>query len=178
MSLKHLILALVATRQSTGYEITKELDEVAGFFWRATHQQVYRELGDLAETGLLRFREVEQNGKPDKKVYAITAKGRKAFEAWFLEPTDPPRGADPLMIKFFAAELVGIDELRKQLANARAGHEAMLAAYEAIEAQHYAEPMRKMPRWKQLIFMTLRLGMARERAWLEWADESEKALRA
>jgi hypothetical protein len=37
--------------------------------------------------------------------------------------------------------------------------------------------MKKMPRWKQLIFMTLRLGMARERAWLEWANESEKALR-
>lgn len=177
MSLKHLILALVAARESTGYEITKEFDEVAGFFWRATHQQVYRELATLADAGLLRFREVEQQGKPDKKVYAITAKGRKAFADWFREPTDPPRAADPLMIKFFAAELVGVDELRKQLSYARARHEAALATYEAIQAQHYAEPMKKMPRWKQLIFMTLRLGIARERAWLEWADESEKVLR-
>lgn len=177
MSLRHLILALVAARESTGYEITKEFDEVAGFFWRATHQQVYRELGTLADAGLLRFSEVEQHGKPDKKVYAITAEGRKAFADWFREPTDPPRAADPLMIKFFAAELVGIDELRRQLANARARREAILAAYEAIQAQHYSEPMKEMPRWKQLIFMTLRLGMARERAWLEWADESEKVLR-
>ena len=42
MSLKHLILAVVGTRPATGYEITKEFDEVAGFYWRATHQQVYR----------------------------------------------------------------------------------------------------------------------------------------
>ena len=82
------------------------------------------------------------------------------------------------MIKFFAAELVGIDELRKQLAEARARHQTILANYEAVQAQHYSEPMKKMPRWKQLIFMTLRLGMARERAWLEWADESDKALRS
>ena len=178
MSLKHLILALVAARESTGYEITKEFDEVADYFWRATHQQVYRELGTLADAGLLRFREVEQDGKPDKKVYAITSKGLKAFEDWFREPTDSPRAADPLMIKFFAAELVGIDELRKQLAEARARHQTILANYEAVQAQHYSEPMKKMPRWKQLIFMTLRLGMARERAWLEWADESDKALRS
>ena len=65
MSLKHLILALVAARESTGYEITKEFDEVAGFFWRATHQQVYRELGTLADAGLLRFSTFERF-RPDR----------------------------------------------------------------------------------------------------------------
>ncbi|TKC99451.1 PadR family transcriptional regulator [Polyangium fumosum] len=178
MSLKHLILAVVGARPSTGYEITKEFDEVAGFYWRATHQQVYRELATLAEAGLVRFKEVAQQGKPDKKVYTITAKGRRAFADWFREPPEAPRHADPLMIKFFAAELVGIEDLRAQLALAREHHAALLATYEAIAAQHYAEPVDTMPRWKKMIYLTLRLGITRERAWLSWADESERVLRA
>ncbi|MDI3290313.1 PadR family transcriptional regulator [Polyangium sp. 15x6] len=178
MSLKHLILAVVGTRPATGYEITKEFDEVAGFYWRATHQQVYRELAALAEAGLVRFKEVEQQGKPDKKVYTITAKGRRAFADWFREPPEAPRHADPLMIKFFAAELVGIEDLRAQLALARERHAALLATFEAIEAKYYAEPVDEMPRWKKLIYLTLRLGITRERAWLRWAEESERVLRA
>ena len=126
----------------------------------------------------MRFKEVEQQGKPDKKVYTITAKGRRAFADWFREPPEAPRHADPLMIKFFAAELVGIEDLRAQLALARERHAALLATFEAIEAKYYAEPVDEMPRWKKLIYLTLRLGITRERAWLRWAEESERALRS
>jgi DNA-binding PadR family transcriptional regulator len=169
MSLKHLILALVAQKPSTGYEITHEFDAVSSFFWRATHQQIYRELAALAEDGLLRFKAV-------KKVYSITAKGRKAFAAWFAEAGSPPRQTDPLMIKFFSGELGGIDELRNQLRLARAAHEARLKRLEAVEAEHYGEPVAEMPRWKQCIYLTLQLGLARERVWLEWADMSDRVL--
>ena len=176
MSLKHLILALVAQKPSTGYEITHEFDTVSSFFWRATHQQIYRELAALAEDGLLRFKAVEQRSKPDKKVYSITAKGRKAFAAWFAEPGPPPRQTDVLMIKFFSGELGGIDELRNQLQQARAAHEARLRALEVVEAEHYSEPVAEMPRWKQCIYLTLQLGLARERVWIEWADVSDRVL--
>ncbi len=176
MSLKHLILALVAQKPSTGYEITYEFDAVSSFFWRATHQQIYRELASLAEDGLLRFKSVEQRSKPDKKVYSITAKGRKAFAAWFAEPGPPSRQTDGLMIKFFSGELGGIGELRNQLRLARAAHEARLKALEAVEAEHYGEPVGEMPRWKQCIYLTLQLGLARERTWLEWAQTSDRIL--
>jgi DNA-binding PadR family transcriptional regulator len=176
MSLKHLILALVAQKPSTGYEVTHEFDAVSSFFWKATHQQIYRELAVLADEGLLRFKTVEQRSKPDKKVYSITAKGRKAFAAWFAEPGAPPRQADPLMIKFFSGELGGIDELRNQLRLARSAHAARLQRLEAVEAEHYGEPVAEMPRWKQCIYLTLQLGLARERVWLEWADASDRVL--
>jgi PadR family transcriptional regulator, regulatory protein AphA len=176
MSLKHLILALVAQKPSTGYEITYEFDAVSSFFWRASHQQIYRELAALAEGGLLRFKIVDQRSKPDKKVYFITAKGKKAFAAWFAEPEPLPRQTDGLMIKFFSGELGGIDELRNQLKIARAAHEARLKALQAVAAEHYREPVGDMPRWKQCIYLTLQLGLARERTWLEWAEASDKVL--
>lgn len=177
MSLKMLILAIVETKPNTGYAITKEFDAVAGYFWRASHQQVYRELATLADEGLVRFKEVSQQGRPDKKVYAITAAGRRAFVQWFAQPQDTPRVNDPLMVKFFAGELGGNDTLVEQLSVAREAHAARLAMLESIEREHYPERVGEMPRWKQLVYLTLRWGVARERAWLQWAQESEDVLR-
>jgi hypothetical protein len=80
------------------------------------------------------------------------------------------------MIKFFSGELGGIDELRNQLRLARAAHAARLKKQEVVEAEYYSEPVAQMPRWKQCIYLTLQLGLARERVWLEWADVSDRVL--
>ncbi|KAB2854384.1 MAG: PadR family transcriptional regulator [Sphingopyxis terrae] len=120
MSLRMLILAIVEAKPSTGYAITKEFDAVAGFFWRASHQQVYRELAALADEGLVRFKDVAQEGRPDKKVHAITVAGRRAFAEWYAQPQDIPRLNDPLMVKVFTGELGGVDNLIEQLSAARA----------------------------------------------------------
>lgn len=178
MSLRMLILAIVEAEPSTGYAITKEFDAVAGYFWRASHQQVYRELAALTEEGWVRFKDVAQAGRPDKKVYAITAAGRRAFAQWFSQPQETPRVNDPLMVKVFAGELGGIDALLEQLAAAKQARLARLAQLESIEREHYPERVAAMPRWKQLVYLTLRWGLARERAWLQWAEESEKVLLA
>lgn len=178
MSLKMLILAIVEAKPSTGYAITKEFDAVAGFFWRASHQQVYRELAALADEGLVRFKDVAQEGRPDKKVYAITAAGRRAFAEWFAQPQDVPRVNDALMVKVFAGELGGIENLVGQLSEARTQHLARLAMLESIQREHYPEAPADMPRWKQLVYLTLCWGLARERAWLQWAEQGEKLLRS
>lgn len=44
MSLPHVILTVLSTRDATGYDITKEFSASIGYFWKASHQQVYREL--------------------------------------------------------------------------------------------------------------------------------------
>lgn len=177
MSLKMLILAIVEAKPNTGYGITKEFDAVAGYFWRASHQQVYRELASLAEDGLVRFKEVAQEGRPDKKVYAITASGRRAFADWYEQPQDVPRINDPLLAKFFSGELGGIDNLVQQLALAQEQHAVRLEMLESIMSEHYPEAVGDMPRWKQLVYLTLCWGIARERAWLQWAEKSKELLR-
>jgi PadR family transcriptional regulator, regulatory protein AphA len=176
MSLRHLILAVVSQSPSTGYEIAQEFDTVASFFWRASHQQIYRELAAMADAGLVRFKAVPQDGKPDKKVYSVTSKGRREFADWFAQPSLMPRPSDALMIKFFAGELGGTERLREQLALARVDHDNYLRMLQAIEKEHYSESLDQMPVWKACIYLSLRLGIARERAWLEWAAFSNKAL--
>src|SRR5215469_16447564 len=72
MALGEVILTVLAHRSMTGYEIARNFDRTLSWFWRASHQQIYRELARLGRGKCVSFRVVPQQGKPDKKVYAIT----------------------------------------------------------------------------------------------------------
>jgi PadR family transcriptional regulator AphA len=50
MALREVILTVLARGEMTGYEITKDFEVVYVHFWRASHQQVYRELARLKKT--------------------------------------------------------------------------------------------------------------------------------
>ena len=51
MALAHTILALLAKEPGSGYDISKHFDEGLSCYWKATQQQVYRELGKLKKEG-------------------------------------------------------------------------------------------------------------------------------
>ncbi len=78
MSLPHVILTVLSHRDATGYDITKEFSNAIGHFWKASHQQVYRELNKLADMGAVSCRLEPQDGKPDRKVYSITDIGKQS----------------------------------------------------------------------------------------------------
>ena len=177
LSLRHLILAVIMKEPSSGYQVAQEFDLVAGFFWKATHQQIYRELATLTQAGLVEFTAVEQTGKPNKKIYSITPDGFEAFGKWFAEPTPPPRVHDPLMIKFFAGS-DHIEQLSQQLEFAIKEHEMLLEKLEGVEREFYAEPADQMPVWKLCIYLSLTLGIEREKTWLAWAERSMQTLRS
>jgi PadR family transcriptional regulator AphA len=177
MSLRHVMLTLLCREPATGYEITQEFDAVAGFFWKASHQQIYRELAQMADAGLVEFQAIAQDGKPDKKLYTVTPEGRQELQAWFRQPLPLPRASDPLMVKFFGGDLGGIAALREQLAATRADHQARLDSLQQVERVFYAEPVAEMPTWKACIYLSLQNGLARERAWLDWAAMSDTVLR-
>lgn len=176
LSLRHVILAALSTEALTGYDITKRFDEVLGYFWRASHQQVYRELKGLVDEGLARFRTVPQQGKPDKKLYAITAKGKRELLRWLEAPAELPQQRDPLLVKLYAGEVAGKTALLGQLAEARKLHQEKLDTYRAIEREHYGDGIEGMPDFLKLIYLTLQHGIERERAWLRWSKDAAKVI--
>ena len=76
MALGDAILACLTERPMTGYELAKTFDSSIGFFWKADHQQIYRELSKLRDRGFIQGREVVQSGKPNKLIYTLTPEGR------------------------------------------------------------------------------------------------------
>ena len=53
MSLKFAILTSLIEREGSGIELARRFDKSIGFFWPATHQQIYRELDRLATADLI-----------------------------------------------------------------------------------------------------------------------------
>src|ERR1700761_6851631 len=98
MALREVILTVLARGEMTGYEITKDFEAVYVHFWRASHQQVYRELARLNQDGRVTVKAVAQEGRPDKKIYAITKQGLEELNLWIVQPTEPPRAQYDLLV--------------------------------------------------------------------------------
>ncbi|MFW1108301.1 PadR family transcriptional regulator [Vibrio parahaemolyticus] len=73
----HLLALLSVHKKATGYDLAKIMSESR--LWRASHQQIYRSLNKMADDGFLMFKDDPQEGKPDRKVYSLTAEGIAKF---------------------------------------------------------------------------------------------------
>lgn len=88
MDVKTLCLGVLSQGDRTGYEIKKHFECSFRHFFVAGYGSIYPALADLAKRGLVRAKDVEQTGKPDKKVYTITPEGMTFLRAE-LQATEP-----------------------------------------------------------------------------------------
>ena len=93
MALEHALLVALSERPASGLELAKRFSRSIGFFWHATHQQIYRVLARMDADGWVRATEVPQQGRPDKQVYDVSPAGREVLAAWLAEPTADPGAA-------------------------------------------------------------------------------------
>ena len=177
MALRHVLLVALHHQPSTGYEVTRRFDSTLGHFWKASHQQVYRELARLEADGLVTFREIAQEGRPDKKRYRLTAKGRRELERWLSEPPPGRRVNDDLLVKILGGELIGAAILREHIQAKRQETEQRLEVLLAFE-QRYRKglPLGKLATERRLLYLTLRKGILMARANIAWAREAEALL--
>jgi len=176
MALGDAILVCLAEQPMTGYELARNFDTSIGFFWRADHQQIYRELSRLRERGSVEPEEVPQAGKPNKLVYSITANGRSALKAWSTRPSAPPTIKDDLLVRLYALDHIDRDALRAQVGLRLEHHRERLARYEKILEKHFSG--RILSRRDIGRRLGLTLGMRYERGWVEWCEDALEVLSA
>ncbi|MFF7148843.1 PadR family transcriptional regulator [Streptomyces jietaisiensis] len=166
MSLPHAILTALLERPSSGLELTRRFDMSIGYFWSATHQQIYRELGRLETRGHIRALPAEQPARGQKKAYEVLPAGRAELARWTAEAQDPKPLRDTLLLRLRAAAVVGTagieDDLRRHLTL----HEQQLAEYREIEARDFG-PDRDTAQ-DRLRHLILRAGIDLETFWTGW----------
>jgi PadR family transcriptional regulator AphA len=87
MDIRTLCLGILTMDDATGYEIKKKFEQELSHFYDASFGSIYPALTKMTEEGLVRCTEHAQEGRPDKKVYAITPTGRMNFlDALSKEP--------------------------------------------------------------------------------------------
>ena len=99
--LKHGILGLLSYYDRTGYEIMEVFKNSLSFMWNANTSQVYRELQNLKDSGFAQVTVIEQDGKPNKKVYSITEAGRKELLQWAGDYGNLKFPNFPILMKLF-----------------------------------------------------------------------------
>ncbi|WJR79009.1 PadR family transcriptional regulator [Bradyrhizobium sp. NP1] len=170
MALGDAILVCLTERPMTGYELAKTFDSSIGFFWKADHQQIYRELTRLRDRGHVQAREVVQSGKPNKLVYRLTAEGRAALRHWAARPSTPPSIKDDMLVRLCALEAVDIEPMRADLMARLEHHRDRLARYERVLTKRFPQGAVSLDDTGKLL--ALHLGLRHERAVVEWCEEA------
>lgn len=170
MSLKFALLASLAAKPQTGYEIAREFDATRGYFWRATHQQIYRELNKLAADNCAEFEQITQLNKPSKKRYVITDAGRKELVKWLNDPVELQPVRDPLLVKLSAGHLANPALLKAQVEAHIGNYRQRLALFRTYE-DSFRECEDSAALDQRYLYLTLRRGISVCEAWLDWARE-------
>jgi DNA-binding PadR family transcriptional regulator len=175
MSLPHALLTALVEQPSSGSDLAGRFDRSIGYFWHATHQQIYRELGRLEDAGWVESLAPE-SGRGRKKVYQLLPAGRAELERWVAEAQDPKPLRDEFMVRLRAEAVVGptglADDIRRRLEI----HRQKLAVYRAIEARDFGreDPSRKV----QLQHLVLGAGILQETMWIEFSEKALDILKA
>lgn len=155
----------------SGSDLAKKFDGSVGFFWSASHQQIYRELTKLEECGYVEAIAIQQTNRPDKKNYVVTAAGQAYLRAWIAQPSTVADPKDELLVKLFAGDLVDRETILIELEQHRAQHQHRLNIYHSIEQQAFANSAH-LDRTQRYQYLTLRQGIGLETAWLARSAEA------
>ncbi|MER7467458.1 PadR family transcriptional regulator [Streptomyces sp. NPDC097981] len=179
MALEHAILVSLLEKPGSGYELARRFERSIGYFWTATHQQIYRVLKRMETDGLLAVREVEQQGRPDKKEYSVADPGRVALSRWLHEPSEPESLRHDLAVKIRGAAFDDPAALVHEVERHRQVHSDRLAHYLAGELRDFTGPEAPVPAdaGGELQHVVLRGGIAYERMTIAWLDDVLATLR-
>jgi len=176
MSLSHALMTSLLEKSSSGYDLARRFDKSIGFFWHATHQQIYRELARMEKAGWIESEAAPDGGKTRKRLYRVLEAGREELKRWVREPSEPMDLRDELMVRFRAEAVMGPMGLDLEIERRLALHEAKLQAYRAIELRDFPAD-KLLTREARIQHMILKTGIMYEQSWVQWSIEALKMLR-
>ena len=167
----YAVLGLLTFGEHSGYELMKLIENSIGFFFTPAKSQIYGELKRLVSLGYAREREVAQDRRPDKRLFAITARGQTALREW-LESGEvaPDEVKSPFMVKLFFGQHMSRESLLAQLKRVREEARDKLEHLKLIETAIKGQEPLFHP------YLTLKCGLTYTRATIRWADETIKEI--
>lgn len=169
MSLRFAILTALTEKPSSGIELTRRFGRSIGYFWPASHQQIYRELDKLQADGLVApTGDAPAPSRGNPRAMTVTARGAAALRAW-AEQAEPVRKVrDPMLVRLRAAAVLDDLDIRASLEAQLDEHESRLASYTAIDDAQFGGVLDRQARLQQLI---LQGGIRSEQLWVQWCRE-------
>ncbi|AFY75267.1 putative transcriptional regulator [Synechococcus sp. PCC 7502] len=171
MSLAYAILVSLICEPKSGYDLAKQFDGTVGFFWQATHQQIYRELTKLEQQNWIVAEAIAQEGRPDKKIFSVNDLGLSHLKTWLLQSSEVATVKDEFLLKIYAGYLIPEEAIAQQIQTHRQLHQQQLEIYRAIERNFFSSSQ-DCPKESRFAYLTLRRGINFEKGWIDWCDET------
>jgi PadR family transcriptional regulator, regulatory protein AphA len=165
-----VLLGLLEMEPMSGYDLGLSIRASVGHIWNESYGQIYPNLKKLAASGFVTSKAERQKGKPDRRIYSITKKGRDRLTKWLAVPPQPEIARNELLLKlFFGAQaapglLIRFVELMVERERVVLDELARLEREEIAQNQRYPGA----PYWK----MAARFGQMELAAHLRWAEET------
>ena len=169
MSLPHALLTALVERPCTGAELVRRFDRSIGYFWQATHQQIYRELGRLEEAGWVESMSVPE-GPGRQRAYQVLPAGRNELKRWIAQPEGPAAVRDALMVRLRAEATLGPSGLHREVLRQIEAEERKLQTYLEIERRDFAASIES--REQKLQHLVLKWGIRKQQMRIEMAREA------
>lgn len=170
MALEHALLVALSEQPASGLDLSRRFERSIGFFWSATHQQIYRVLARMDRDGWVEVTEVAQTGRPDKKVYAVSPAGREVLAAWLAAPTETQSLRSELAVKLRGASFGDRAAVLEVVRGHLADHAARLDHYTRLMARDYPRP-EALTEADLDQYLVLRGGIRLEEFWIGWLTE-------
>jgi PadR family transcriptional regulator, regulatory protein AphA len=169
------VLGMLTLGPMSGYDIRKAMEQSTGNFWQESYGQIYPILKQLTNEGLATSREEKQEGSPVRYVYTLTDKGWDELGTWLSEPIEYQVERNELLLKLFFGRIMPIPASIEHVGRFRMLQEQSLRKYEQIEA-HLARCAVEEDPDAPYSLITVRYGLHRVRALIDWCDETIAAL--
>lgn len=168
------ILGLLARQPATGYDIRKLVEQTLSHFWSESYGQIYPILNELAREGLASRKVQRQSGKPDRRIYSITPKGREELDRWLDEAAEFQVERNETLLKLFFGTDADPDTSLRHIERYRDQHLQRLDLYNELEQK--LENNDVTPQERSRLLLTIAHGKAESRAILRWCDSALEAL--
>jgi len=172
---KYTVLGMLTIEDYTGYEISKMIQESTNHFWSESEGQIYPALAQCVTEELITCKEEnsEKNSR-QKKIYSITAKGRKFLAAWLKKEPQTTLVRNELLLKLFFGRNSELSDNIHHVTHRQKELEAELETYKNIQ-QTITKEYQKSPDAKYWL-ITLDCGIKSTKAELAWCKETIKTL--
>ena len=171
---EYAMLAALAHRPRSGYDLNKWFDTSASHFCTAGYSSVYPALAMFERGGMVVHETVPGDRGPERKVYSVTDEGREALLRWAAEPATGPEVRDEQLVKALSYGMLPGGMARGLLEGARERHQEKLAYYEGL--MRGLEDSRGRGEISGEAYvgtkLTLMRGIGAEESYVRWCDEA------
>ncbi|MBP2257503.1 PadR family transcriptional regulator [Virgibacillus alimentarius] len=163
----YAILGILTTGCRTGYAIKQLMDQSLNHFWKISYGQIYPTLKQIVKEGLATVDTLSEEGKPSRKEYYLTTKGKQTLKDWLQKPVEQvPVEKNEILLKLFFSRHQSNTNALSLINNYREKLEENYQTYQNIE-QMIANQQQNQADAKYWLF-TLDYGKRVTKAAIEW----------